>query len=179
MLVMPSNMSAATPDSLAVKLLNVLPQKAQHIADDLLAGVRRRTKPGLLNRFMSVVCELEKKGCHLFGKGLYADQSCTGCGWCAKQCPSGNISMDGGKPVFSNRCVMCFRCVYGCPGHAIKAKRLGFVLNKQGFDMKRFDTLDDISDEKTKGMLWKGVNRYLNGNEKSYANSNSRAVPRG
>jgi len=178
MLVMPSNMSTATPDSLAVKLLDVLPQKAQNIADELLAGVRRRTKPGLLNRVMSVVCEFEKKGCHLFGKGLHADQSCTGCGWCAKQCPRGNISMDGGKPVFSNRCVMCFRCVYGCPSHAIKAKRLGFVLNKQGFDMKRFDTLGDIEDKDAKGMLWKGINLYLNGDEKIYTN-NDRTVPRG
>ncbi len=52
---MPSNMNPATPDSLAVRLLEVLPQKAQRIADDLLAGVRRRTKPGLLNRTMSVL----------------------------------------------------------------------------------------------------------------------------
>ena len=70
MVVMPSNMFVATPDSLAVKLLQVLPDKAQKMADDLLAGVRRRTKPGLLNRFMSVVCEIEKNGCHFFGKGL-------------------------------------------------------------------------------------------------------------
>ncbi len=178
MLVMPSNMMLAAPDSLAVKLFEVLPTKAQQIVDDLLAGTRRRTKPGLLNRFMSVVCELEKKGSHLFGKGLYANEACTGCGWCAKQCPSGNISMEAGKPIFSNQCVMCFRCVYGCPSHAIKAKRLNFVLNKQGFDIKRFDKIGDIPDAKTKSMLWKGVNRYLDGDKNIYTN-NDRTVPRG
>lgn len=179
MLVMPSNMSVATPDSLAVNLLEVLPIKAQKIVDDLLAGTKRRTKPGLLNRLMSVVCELEKKSCHLFVKGLYADEGCTGCGWCAKQCPCGNISMMEGKPVFSNQCVMCFRCVYGCPSHSIKTKRLGFLINKNGFDMKRFDTLNDVPNEKVKGVLWKGVNRYLNGEEKIYMNDEDRTVPRG
>ncbi len=178
MLVMPSNMMLAAPDSLAVKLLHMLPLKTQKIADDLLAGVRRRTKPGLLNRFMSAVCELEKKGCYHFGRGLYAEEACTGCGWCAKQCPCGNISMMEGKPVFSNQCVMCFRCVHGCPSHAIKAKRLGFLLNKQGFDISRFDKIEDIPDTATKSMLWKGVNRYLNGDKKIYTN-NDRTVPRG
>lgn len=179
MLVMPSNMMLAAPDSLAVKLLHILPLKTQKIADDLLAGVRRRTKPGLLNRFMSVVCELEKKGCHLFGKGLYAEEACTGCGWCAKQCPSGNISMMEEKPVFSNQCVMCFRCVYGCPNYAIKAKRLGFVLNKQGFDISRFEKIEDIPDTATKSILWKGVNRYLNGDKKIHTNDENRTVSRG
>lgn len=178
MVVMPSNMMLAAPDSIAVKLLQVLPLKAQNIVDGLLAGVSRQTKPGLLNRFMSMVCELEKKGCHLFGKGLCADEACTGCGWCAKQCPSGNISMKEGKPVFSNQCVMCFRCVYGCPSHTIKAKRLGFILNKQGFDIKRFDKIEGIPDAKTKSLLWKGVNRYLNVDKEMYMNDD-RTVPRG
>jgi ferredoxin/flavodoxin len=179
MLVMPSNMNPAVTDSVAVKLLQVLPQKTQQIADNLLAGVKRRTKPGLLNRVMSVMFEPEKIAAHYFGKGLKATKACTGCGWCAKQCPAGNISMNGDQLVFSNRCVMCFRCAYGCPSHAIEAKRLGFMLIKQGFDIKQYDRQDDIPDENIKGVLWKGVNLYLYGDGKSYTNSNSRTVPRG
>lgn len=179
MLIMPSNFRISTPDSLAVRLLKVLPQKAQTIADELLDGVKKHAKPGLLNRLMAVVCEMEKRGAHLFGKGLRADESCTACGWCARQCPSGNIRMAEKSPVFDNRCVMCFRCVYGCPSHAIKAKNLSFLLNKQGFDMKRFDAMQDAKDDKVKGGLWKGVSKYLNGEEKSVVNDNSRAVPRG
>jgi ferredoxin len=167
MLVMPSNMSASTPDSIAAQLVKVLPQKVQTIADDLMAGVKRRVEPGLLNRFMSVLGEGEKFGAHYFGKALKADESCTGCGWCARQCPSGNITMAGKIPEFHGKCVMCFRCVYGCPIHAIKAKHLGFVLNKQGFDMKRYDTLEAAQDMKVKGVAWKGVNRYLDGDDKS------------
>ncbi len=180
MLVMPSNMSIATPDSLAVRLLEVLPQKVNQIADDLLAGVRRRTKPGPLNRTMSVLFEAEKFGAHFFGKALYAQESCTSCGWCAKQCPSGNITMTGENPEFDGKCVMCFRCVYGCPVHAIAAKRLGFALNKQGFDMRRYDTLKAAQNAKVKSIAWMGVNRYLDGDGKGeITGSDNRTVPRG
>ena len=167
MLVMPSNMNPATPDCLAVRLVEVLPQKADKIADDLTAGVKRRTKPGLLNRAMSVLCEIEKLGAHFFGKLWYADEACTGCGWCARQCPSGNISMETVKPVFDGKCVMCFRCVYGCPVGAIKPKHMGFVLNKNGFDMKRYDTLAAAEDDRAESLAWKGVTRYLDSNGKS------------
>ncbi len=167
MLVMPSNMNPATPDDLAVKLVQVLPQKAQKIADDLLAGVKRRTKPGLVNRSVSVLCEMEKFGAHQFGKGLFANEKCTGCGWCARQCPSGNISMAGKAPVFNGKCVMCFRCVYGCREQAIKAKFMKSFLNQNGFDIKRFDTVQAADEVKPSGVAWKGVSKYLDGDGKS------------
>ncbi len=160
MIVMPSNMSIATPDGLAARLLEVLPQKAASMADDILSGIRRRVKPSLLNRFMSVVCEMEKKGCHIFGKWLIADETCTGCGWCAKGCPGANIRMEGERPVFGNQCVMCFRCVYGCPSHSLRPKRFKFALNKRGFDIRRYEN-SGIQPEKKTGVVWKGVNRYL------------------
>jgi hypothetical protein len=55
---------------------------------------------------------------------------------------------------------MCLACVYGCPQHAIKARRLGFLLNKQGFDIGRYETLSELPEEKT-GAVWSGVRRYL------------------
>jgi ferredoxin/flavodoxin len=179
MLVMPSNMSASTPDNLAVRLLEVLPQKVQTIADDLLSGVTRHTKPGPINRFMSVLGEGEKYGAHWFGKVLHANENCTSCGWCARQCPSGNITMAEKTPEFDGKCVMCFRCVYGCPTRAIKAKHMGFVLNKQGFDMKRYDVMEETEDVTVKGVAWKGVNKYLGGDGKSVTSDDNRTVPRG
>lgn len=167
MLVMPSNMNPPTPDSLAVRLLEVLPFKAENIADDLLAGVKKRSKPGLLNRIFSVLCEVEKYGAHWFGKAMYADESCTGCGRCAKQCPSGNISIAGKAPVFKGKCVMCFRCVYGCPKQAIKAKLLKGFLSQQGFDINRFDSLKAAQDDKVPNVVWKGVSKYLDDDGKS------------
>ncbi len=167
MLVMPSNMNPATPDGLAAKLMQVLPQKAQKIADDLAGGMKRRTKPGLLNRSMSVLFEAEKLGAHQFGKGFYANEACTGCGWCARQCPSGNISMAGKAPKFDGKCVMCFRCVYGCPEQAIKAKFMKSFLNKNGFDINRFDTMQAADEVKPTGIVWKGIGKYLDSDGKS------------
>lgn len=48
-------------------------------------------------------------------KGFHADEGCTGCGMCAKNCPSGLIKMVDGKPVWSeNKCVRCMACIK-CP----------------------------------------------------------------
>lgn len=68
----------------------------------------------------------------LFGQRLwfyrkttsYTDQlkisgSCIGCGLCRKECPMGNIHMEGKKAVAGNRCTMCYRCISQCPEQAI------------------------------------------------------------
>ena len=46
MLVMPSNAIEATPEDIALRLLKILPEKTEQIADDLLQGITRRTKLG-------------------------------------------------------------------------------------------------------------------------------------
>ena len=48
------------------------------------------------------------------------DARCTGCGRCARNCPAGNITMEGGLARFADRCVMCLRCYNFCPTVAIK-----------------------------------------------------------
>jgi ferredoxin len=46
-------------------------------------------------------------------------ESCTGCGLCEKKCPTGSVSLIGGKPVWSSTCEQCMRCVNFCPQEAI------------------------------------------------------------
>ena len=53
MVVMPSNWIVKTDDGLAIRLLEILPLKVEHIADDLQAGIVRRTRPKLLDRIFS------------------------------------------------------------------------------------------------------------------------------
>ena len=164
-IVMPSNIFVPTPDEIAVKLLDVLPQKVQKIDDDVLSGVLRRVKPKSLDRFLSFALEIEKKNTKTFGKKLYTDDKCTGCGWCMSKCPAQNITIENNKPVFHKTCVMCYGCIYGCPENAIQAKFFRFSLIKGGFDIDALEKRTSGSGIKLnslpKGTLWKGVRKYL------------------
>ncbi len=47
-------------------------------------------------------------------------EDCIGCGLCAKQCPAGAISLDYGKPVWTEKkCALCLSCLHHCPVNAI------------------------------------------------------------
>jgi len=52
----------------------------------------------------------------------YANDSCTGCGWCASNCPAGNIEMKDNRPVFGTSCMFCVRCYNRCPQDAIQSR---------------------------------------------------------
>ena len=56
------------------------------------------------------------------GLGFHADESCMGCGQCARICPVGNIAMQDGKPVFGAKCEQCMACIQWCPQAAIQYK---------------------------------------------------------
>jgi Pyruvate/2-oxoacid:ferredoxin oxidoreductase delta subunit len=46
-------------------------------------------------------------------------ESCTGCGICAKICPTKSIKIVDKKPVWASTCEQCMRCVNYCPGESI------------------------------------------------------------
>jgi ferredoxin/flavodoxin len=51
---------------------------------------------------------------------LFADEGCTGCGWCAEHCPVGNIQVTGEQVRFGDACILCMRCFHHCPQQAIQ-----------------------------------------------------------
>lgn len=50
---------------------------------------------------------------------FHATEGCTGCGTCARACPTGNIVMADGRPKWHDRCAMCLRCYHICPRRAV------------------------------------------------------------
>lgn len=55
---------------------------------------------------------------------FYTDDSCTGCGLCARTCLSGKIKMDGKQPVWQPdvACLHCLACLHYCPEQAIQLR---------------------------------------------------------
>lgn len=49
-------------------------------------------------------------------------ENCTQCGICGNICPSKNIQLQQGKPIFLHQCEHCMACVHACPTHSINWK---------------------------------------------------------
>ena len=167
MIVMPPNFLYAYSDEACALLLREAPRRAERIAEALLAGEHRRTRLHPLDLLISLICRAEWVGSRYFGKRLHANDQCIHCGWCANHCPRGNITLKDGRPAFDNRCVLCLRCVYGCPEHAITPGILKSVVLKGGFDLagveKRMAGKTDFPPVKeiAPGLMLGGVRKYL------------------
>lgn len=46
--------------------------------------------------------------------------ACISCDLCERICPTGTITLEEGKPVWSNTCVQCVACIHRCPVRAIE-----------------------------------------------------------
>ena len=51
---------------------------------------------------------------------FYATAACIGCGLCEKVCPTHNIKLTDGRPVWGKDCVQCVACIHRCPKRAIE-----------------------------------------------------------
>ena len=94
--------------------------------DRMIQGVReRRTNRHLRPRPPAIITKLIAEP--LYNKkvrctsNLHAENTCIGCGLCAKKCPVQAIAMRDGRPVWvKDRCVMCLGCLHRCPKFAIQ-----------------------------------------------------------
>ncbi|MDD2190847.1 MAG: EFR1 family ferrodoxin [Eubacteriales bacterium] len=165
MMCMPSNVFIEYNDHLIMRLLNTIPGKVSLITDDLLKGkiLRSHFKKGaILNR----ISESEQKNAGKFARKIRITDACTTCGWCERNCPTSNIKISEitARPEFSDRCVICTRCIYGCPARALRYD--GAIILKNGFDLnaveRRMAGVEPDQMEKCcRGLLYKGVKKYL------------------
>ena len=52
-----------------------------------------------------------------------ANDACTGCGQCVRNCPLNNIHLADGKPAWGKQCTHCMACICYCPAKAIEYGR--------------------------------------------------------
>lgn len=76
-------------------------------------------KPGLGDRIKSGLVNQLFYRYNMQPKRFTVSQACVSCGRCERSCPLGNIRLEGGKPVWGDRCTHCMACLCGCPAEAI------------------------------------------------------------
>lgn len=58
--------------------------------------------------------------CFVKANAFTAGDTCTGCGQCVRRCPTNNITLQNGKPVWGQDCTHCMACICYCPAEAIE-----------------------------------------------------------
>nr|WP_326127064.1 EFR1 family ferrodoxin [uncultured Oscillibacter sp.] len=74
----------------------------------------------LYDRFMSGPVNPIFYSFFVKAKAFAASNACTGCGQCARLCPTNNITIQNGKPVWGGDCTHCMACICHCPAEAIE-----------------------------------------------------------
>ena len=74
----------------------------------------------LYDRFMSGPMNPVFYSLFVKAKAFTAGDACTGCGQCASLCPTNNITLQNGKPVWGSDCTHCMACICRCPAEAIE-----------------------------------------------------------
>lgn len=137
--------SVRMPDTWTVRFDLSTPEKTARFLttteDDIsfvIGSVRHRMTGNLMNRalptpvaqiFYRPTYEMVRKTSH-----FSVEDSCIGCGLCAKKCPVQAIEMHDKHPVWGkDKCVMCLGCLHRCPKFSIqygsKTKKHGQYVN--------------------------------------------------
>ena len=123
-IVMPENYIAMFSAPQADEARQIV-AKAEPDIDRAIAAVRAGqpfspTRDHLYDRFMSgPVNPIFYAVCVKAGP-FTASDACTGCGQCVRRCPTNNIVLREGKPVWGKDCTHCMACICYCPAEAIE-----------------------------------------------------------
>ena len=99
--------------------------RAEPDIDRAIAAVRAGTafpptRDNLYDRFMSGPVNPIFYSCFVKAKAFTVSDACVGCGQCAARCPTNNIALQNGRPVWGGSCTHCMACICYCPAAAIE-----------------------------------------------------------
>ncbi len=117
--VMPYNMIFRHNDDTATRMWKAAKALAPIEAAEVLRHTSHMLKGVPFGRFIAWILRIEHPAMRVNGRLFKVDKDkCINCGACAKNCPVGNIKIEGGKFKFGGDCLMCARCSFGCPTDA-------------------------------------------------------------
>lgn len=93
----------------------------------------------------------------------WVDESkCTGCGLCAKECPTNAISMKKGKAgIDMDECIRCGKCHDVCPQEAVRHDSEKIPLEIEENMEKTRELMENFgSDEEKKAFLERMIRHY-------------------
>jgi flavodoxin/NAD-dependent dihydropyrimidine dehydrogenase PreA subunit len=99
--------------------------RAEPDIDRAIAAVRAGTafpptRDNLYDRFMSGPVNPIFYSCFVKAEAFTISDACVGCGQCAARCPTNNIALQNGRPVWGGSCTHCMACICYCPAAAIE-----------------------------------------------------------
>ena len=99
--------------------------KAQPDIDRAIAAIRAgqpfaSPRSNLYDRFMSGPVNPIFYSWFVKADAFTVSNACVGCGQCAARCPTNNITLQNGKPVWGKNCTHCMACICYCPAAAIE-----------------------------------------------------------
>ena len=123
-LVMPENYIAMFGVPQAEEARRIV-ARAEPDIDRAIAAIQANqpfapTRNNLYDRFMSGPVNPIFYSCFVKASAFTAGDACTGCGQCVRRCPTNNIVLREGKPVWGKDCTHCMACICYCPAKAIE-----------------------------------------------------------
>lgn len=102
-------------------LLEAAPGKLEEIARHIRAGdPLPPLRVGLMDKVKSGPINQGMYRYFIRTKKFRVTEGCISCGKCERVCPLGSIRLEGGKPVWGDKCTHCMACLSLCPAEAIE-----------------------------------------------------------